>query len=188
MTTTIRPRPPVAAAATAPKPELFAILHPHGNDYASWAAHRAAANLAASRHFSLSDCDDIEQDLIVRLLESWPNFDPVKSSAKTFIATVVRNGVSKLIRRRQLEQRMFVDADALPVVEEPSHENDVDLGIDVAAVLARLPPEDRDLAERLIDNSMAEIALQDGVAYATVHKRVQRLRECFEAAGLSLEA
>ncbi len=188
MTTTIRPRPPVAAAPAAPKPELFAILHPHGNDYASWAAHRAAANLAASRHFNLSDCDDIEQDLIVRLLESWPNFDPVKSSAKTFIATVVRNGVSNLIRRRQLERRTFVDSNALPVEEVPSHEHDVDLQCDVAAVLARLPPEDRDLAERLVDSSARQIAAEDDVSVASVRKRVEQLRSVFEAAGLSLEA
>ena len=195
-TTAARPRrstaakssAPEAAEPPAPRPGLFEIPHARGDDYATWLAHRAAAELAESPEFNLSDCDDIEQDLIVRLLESWPNFDPVKSSAKTFIATVVRNRVSNLIRRRQLERRTFVDSNALPVEEVPSHEHDVDLQCDVAAVLARLPPEDRDLAERLMIRSIREIAAEDDATVASVRKRVERLRSVFEAAGLSLDA
>ena len=194
-TTAARPRRSTAAKSSgaeaaeppAPRPGLFEIPYARGNDYATWLARRAAAELAESPEFNLSDCDDIEQDLIVRLLESWPNFDPVKSSAKTFIATVVRNRVSNLIRRRQLERRTFVDSNALPVEEVPSHEHDVDLQCDVAAVLARLPPEDRDLAERLMIRSIREIAAEDDATVASVRKRVERLRSVFEAAGLSLE-
>jgi RNA polymerase sigma factor (sigma-70 family) len=177
-----------AAEPPAPRPGLFEIPHARGDDYATWLARRTAAELAELPEFNLSDRDDIEQDLIVRLLESWPQFDPVKSSAKTFIATVVRNGVSNLIRRRQLERRTFVDSNALPVGEAPSHEDEVDLQCDVAAVLARLPPEDRDLAERLVDSSVRQVAAEDDVSVASVRKRIAHLREAFEAAGLSLEA
>ena len=187
-TTAVRPRRTAAVEALVPKPELFEIPHARGSDYAGWLARRTAADLVKSRDFNLSDRDDIEQDLIVRLLESWPQFDPAKGSATTFISTVVRNTVSNLIRRRQLELRTFVDSDALPVVEEPSHEHDVDLACDVATVLARLPPEDRDLAERLIDSSVRQIAAEDDATVASVRKRVERLRNVFEAAGLSLEA
>lgn len=183
------PNPPAGEAAEppAPRPGLFEIPHARGDDYAGWLARRTAAELAESPEFSLSDRDDIEQDLIVRLLESWPQFNPDKSSAKTFIATVVRNGVSNLIRRRQLERRTFVDLIALPVEEAPSHEDDVDLQCDVATVLARLSPEDRDLAERLMTSSIREIAAEDDVSVASVRKRTERLRHVFEAAGLSLE-
>ncbi len=195
-TTGVRPRRSAAAklsageAAEPPplRPGLFEIPHARGDDYTSWLAHRTAAELAESPEFNLSDRDDIEQDLIVRLLESWPQFDPAKGSATTFISMVVRNTVSNLIRRRQLELRTFVDSDALPVAAEPSHEHDVDLECDVAAVLARLPPEDRELAERLVDSSIRQIAAEDDVSVASVRKRVAHLREVFAAAGLSLEA
>ena len=178
----------VAAAPPVPRPGLFEIPHARGDDYATWLAHRAAAELVESREFNLSDRDDIQQDLIVRLLESWPLFDPAKGSATTFISIVVRNTVANLIRRRRLEQRTFVDSDALPVAKEASHEDDVDLECDVATVLARLPPEDRVLAERLMTSSIREIAAEDDVTVASVRERVERLRHVFEAAGLSLEA
>lgn len=173
---------------TASKPGLFEIPHARGDDYASWLAHRRAAELAGSREFNLSSRDDIEQELLVRLLESWPQFDPAKGSATTFISTVVRNTASNLIRRRQLEQRTFVSSSAVPVGEEPSHELDIDRALDVAAVLARLPPEDRDFAERLMTTSPRVIAEEDNVPVARVRKRVERLRTAFEAAGLSLES
>ena len=187
-TTAARPQHSAEAEAPVTKPGLFEIPHARGDDYATWLAHRTAAELTESREFNLSDRDDIEQDLIVRLLESWPQFDPAKGSATTFISTVVRNTVSNLIRRRQLELRTFVDSDALPVAEEVSHEHDVDLECDVATVLARLSPEDRVLAERLMTSSIREIATEDDLTVASVRKRVERLRHVFEAAGLSLEA
>jgi RNA polymerase sigma factor (sigma-70 family) len=183
-------RPPRSAEVEAPaaKPGLFEIPHARGDDYATWLVHRTAAELTDSRSFNLSDRDDIEQDLIVRLLESWPQFDPAKGSATTFISIVVRNTVANLIRRRRLVQRAFVDSEALADLEEPSHEDDVDLECDVATVLARLPPEDRVLAERLMTSSIREIAAEDDATVASVRKRVERLRSVFEAAGLSLEA
>jgi RNA polymerase sigma factor (sigma-70 family) len=187
-TTAARPQRSAAVEAQVPKPELFEIPHARGSDYVDWLVRRTAADLVKSRDFNLSDRDDIEQDLIVRLLESWPQFDPAKGSAKTFISTVVRNTVSNLIRRRQRELRTFVNSDALPVVEDSSHEDGVDLKCDVETVLARLPPEDRDLAERLMVSSVRRIAEEDDESIANVRKRVERLRKVFEAAGLSLEA
>ncbi len=187
-TTAARPQRSAAVETPAPKPELFEIPHARGSDYASWLVRRTAADLVKSRDFNLSDRDDIEQDLMVRLLESWPQFDPAKGSATTFISTVVRNTVSNLIRRRQRELRTFVNSDSLPVVEDSSHEDGIDLKCDVATVLASLPPEDRDLAERLMTSSILEIAAADDVTVASVRKRVERLRKVFEAAGLSLEA
>ncbi len=187
-TTAVRPQRSAAVEARVPKPELFEIPHARGSDYAGWLVRRTAADLVKSRDFNVSDRDDIEQDLIVRLLESWPQFDPAKGSATTFISTVVRNTVSNLIRRRQRELRTFVSSDALPVVEDSSHEDGVDLKCDVATVLARLSPEDRDLAKRLMVSSVRRIAAEDNESIATVRKRVERLRKVFEAAGLSLEA
>jgi RNA polymerase sigma factor (sigma-70 family) len=187
-TTAVQPRRSAAVEVPKPKPGLFEIPHARGGDYASWIARRAAAELAESHEFNLSDRDDIEQELIVRLLESWPQFDPGKGSATTFLSTVVRNTVSNLIRRRQLELRTFVDSNALPVVDEPSHEDGVDRECDVAAVLSRLSPEDRDLAERLMTTSIRRIAAEDDVSVASVRKRVERLRAVFESAGLSLDA
>jgi RNA polymerase sigma factor (sigma-70 family) len=187
-TTAVRPQRSAAVEARVPKPELFEIPHARGSDYAGWLVRRTAADLVKSRDFNVSDRDDIEQDLIVRLLESWPQFDPAKGSATTFISTVVRNTVSNLIRRRRRELQTFVASDSLPVLEESSHEDDVDLKCDVATVLAGLAPEDRDLAERLMTSSVRRIAEEDNESIANVRKRVERLRKVFEAAGLSLEA
>lgn len=198
-TTAVRPRPSAAVEAPADvsaneatpspalKPRLFEIPHARGDDYAGWLARHTAVELVKTRDFTLSDRDDIEQDLIVRLLETWPKFDRARGSAKTFVATVVRNTVSNLIRHKRREQQTFAARTTAPEGEVPSHEHDIDLECDLATVLARLPPEDRKLAERLMVSSVRDIADEDDVPVATVRNRVQRLREAFEAAGLSLE-
>jgi len=67
----------------------------------------------------------------------------------------------------------------------PRSEDDLSqLASDLADVVAALPDELRDLAERLKTQSISEIAREVGIPRTTVNDTVRRLRQRFEHAGL----
>ncbi len=64
--------------------------------------------------------------------------------------------------------------------------SDVDRTLDVAEILAALPPDLRDLAERLQTRSVSEAARDKKLARTSLQRHVDRLRRCFEDAGLKI--
>jgi RNA polymerase sigma factor (sigma-70 family) len=58
------------------------------------------------------------------------------------------------------------------------------LAMDVAAVLSALTPEERELAERLMAQTVTEVARACGLPRSTVADRVRRLRQKFEQSAL----
>jgi DNA-directed RNA polymerase specialized sigma24 family protein len=180
--------PKSAVQRTAVSSEvLFEIPHKHGHDYACWLVERTADRLIGRGEFAEHEREDLQQDLLLKLLESWPAFDPRKSQPLTFVALVTRNAVSKLVRRRRLERQHVRFVPEPPDVEVPSHVPAVDLQCDVAAVLERLPPELRELAGRLMTDSVKEVARSDGVPLSVIKRQVQQLHDAFAAADVTLE-
>jgi hypothetical protein len=57
---------------------------------------------------------------------------------------------------------------------------------DLADVVAHLPKELRDLAERLKSRSLSETSRELGIPRSTLQRRVHRLRQYFEDAGLRI--
>lgn len=184
-------------APTAPHP--FAIPHRSGDDYATWYINQKTDELVG--HFGISECEreDVKQELVLDLLQRWPNYDPDLSKPRTFIAKVIRHRISTIIRHRMSEQQVFEELGHIPIdetIEEESKEcrrtaaserleqDLVDLEDDVEVVLAGLPPELREIAERLRTESKAETARQLGIPESTVRYRVGKIRIAFEKAGL----
>ena len=50
--------------------------------------------------FSQQERDDLEQDLLVRVLQSLPKFDPDQAHRNKFITTVVERYVANILRDR----------------------------------------------------------------------------------------
>ncbi|OWK39875.1 hypothetical protein [Fimbriiglobus ruber] len=74
--------------------------------------------------------------------------------------------------------------DADERVDPADDRRDRDLRADVAAEVAALPRELREVAERLREQSCAAAARDLGISRATLGRRVDRLRERFAARDL----
>jgi RNA polymerase sigma-70 factor (ECF subfamily) len=163
------------------------------------------------RHgFTASDRDDLEQDMTLHLLECLRRQQQLIDAPEGFFRKVIARHAVTLIRRRKAEKRdhrrlnslheKVLDEDgeyverARTIPEDHTQSRlqtaprsrleDVELVHDVAAVLAKLPPDLRDLCERLKDHSVAEVARQLGVPRRTLRDTIGRLRRHFEEAGL----
>ena len=171
-----------------------------------------AGQLAGRYGFTQSDTGDIEQDLTVDLLERLSKFDPTKAKFSTFVARIVEHKISRLVRDSQAQKRDYRreerslndlvndgDGRTVQLAETISHVEDqscpgrirqtdsarLDAGVDVRRVLAGLPPDLREAAERLKTHSIAEIAREQGIARSTFYEgTVARLRRIFANAGL----
>jgi RNA polymerase sigma-70 factor (ECF subfamily) len=163
------------------------------------------------RHgFTASDRDDLEQDMALHLLECLRRQQQPIDAPEGFFRKVIADYAVSLVRRRKAEKRdhrrqsslheKVLDEDgeyverARTIPEDHvqsrlqtaprSRLDEVELVHDVAAVLAKLPPELRDLCERLKHHSITEVARQLGVPRTTLHDAIRRLRQHFEEAGL----
>jgi RNA polymerase sigma-70 factor (ECF subfamily) len=171
---------------------------------------RKFAQLIGRAGFSKQDRDDIEQELILRVLQSLPSIDPVQADRNVFITTVVERFVANILRDKQADKRdhrrvgslsVMIDIkeggatelaqmisqrelDAQRGVQPRSDEDQAQLARDLADTIATLPFDLRDLAERMKTQAVSKIAREIGIPRTTVNHWVRHLRQRFEQAGL----
>ncbi len=183
---------------------------PELSNYAMALIRRKAKQLARKRGFTINDAEDIEQWLAVKLLKHLAAFDPEQGHPNVFVKTVVERYAANLLRNSRAEKRdrhrvcslsMIVDYDDNGPIEleetigqreldsrlgresRDPHEAS-DLAMDVADVLAGLPPELRDLCERLKHASVSDVARDLGVPRTTLYESIRKLRKHFAEIGL----
>ncbi len=180
------------------------------NDFALKLIRERVKRLIGRHGFTASDRDDLEQDMALHLLERLRRQQQPIEAPEGFFRKVIADHAVTLIRRREAEKRdhrrvsslseQVVDSDGQRVemaqiipedhvrsrlgVAPSNRLEDVERVHDVAAVLAKLPRDLRDLCERLKDHSVAEVARQLGLPRRTLRDAIGRLRLHFEAAGL----
>src|SRR5262245_3078529 len=164
---------------------------------------RKAKQLARRPGFTGQDREDLQQELALRLWVRMPAFDARRGHLHVFVTTVVEREAADLVRERRAGKRDPRRArplgtprdagDRSQVVQPapasgrrpPRDDHDrAQLAYDIALVLAELPPELRDLAERLQWQTVAQAARDTGVPRTTLNDRARRLRRVFERAGL----
>lgn len=160
--------------------------------------------------FTRQDGDDLQQDLFLRVLQSLPSFNSNQGHRNKFITAVVERHVANILRNKQAEKRDHRRISSLNVMvsigedeatelaetigqrelnarrgcHPRSDEELAQLAQDLAEVIATLPAELRELAERMKTQSVAEIARNMGVPRTTLHESVRQLRQRFEKTGL----
>ena len=180
--------------------------------FANGIIRRKVGQLIGRYGFKEQDREQLEQELTLRLLNSLRSFDPKQSHRNAFVTTIVERNVATIIRDRQAEKRDDRNVSSLNVTcrngefgpvelaqligqsevdaqrgrQTRTHEQVVDLGNDIADIVARLPADLRDLAEQLKTKSLVQIARETGVTRASLRKHFDQLREIFEKAGLRL--
>lgn len=160
--------------------------------------------------FRKQDREDLEQELLTRLLQSLKSFKPDVAHRKAFVTAVVERDVANILRDKQAEKRDHRRIGSLHVMIEVTEDGPTELAetigdrefnarrcrdprsaedlaqlaSDLAEVAAALPDDLRNLAERLKTQSISSIAREIGVPRTTLNDTVRRLRQRFEQAAL----
>jgi len=180
-------------------------------EYAVRIIKHKARQLIGSAGFTESDREDLEQEMMLDLLRRLPKYDSGRAQRNTFIARVVEHRIATIIEERvagKRDWRLCTASmnDRFDLGEGGSIERlevyDMDeylrqtgrlsrssserlhLLIDLGLAIASLPPELRNLCERLKTESVTEISRDTGVPRGTLYDRIKELRNLFEDKGL----
>lgn len=171
---------------------------------------RKVRQLVGRAGFTNQDREDLEHELFVRVLQSLPSFDPAQAHRNKFITAVVERHVANILRNKQAEKRDHRRISSLNVTIRVTDEGPIELAQtigqrelderrhshprsdealaqmvrDLADMMALLPNDLRELAERLKSQSVSEIARERGVPRTTLNDQVRLLRQRFENSGL----
>jgi RNA polymerase sigma-70 factor, ECF subfamily len=171
---------------------------------------RKISQLIGRAGFTEQDRKDLEQEIIQRLLQSLPSFDPNQAHRNVFVTTVVERYVANILRNKQADKRDHRrisslhtaadigedepvelaetisqrELDARLGCESRSDQHLADLAQDVAEVMAKLPEELRTLAERLKTGTVSDVARDMGIPRTTLYESIRQLRKRFEDADL----
>ncbi len=160
--------------------------------------------------YTRQDKEDLEQELLTRLLQGLKSFDPDVAHRKSFVTAIVERAVATILRDAEAQKRdhrrisslqRLVDlTDEGPTelaetigdreyngrrCRDPRSDEDLaQLVTDLAEVIDSVPDELCDLAKRMKTQSISAIAREIGVPRTTLNDAVRRLRQRFEQAGL----
>ncbi len=175
-------------------------------EYARKFVHVKARQLVGKYGFTRDDYEDLCQEMILDLLIRLPKFDPSKASLNTFIDRIVNRKAANLIRyqrqaKRDYRRQAWAPRHVTSKISQPPQDaggisqddfdfrfgkytppatRRQDLCIDVASILAALPPDLQPLAKLLMTHSVAEAARELRVARSTLCEGpLARLRGIF---------
>ena len=153
-----------------------------------------ARQLVGKAGITESDCEDIEQELTLHLLQQSESYDPQRASVHTFVACVIENKVGDILDHRRAARRdrsrtefSLNDtvrdeeggetelAATIPAEADPP-EKLRDLAIDLAELLPQLPASLRVLCERLKTRGISEVARETGLPRWTIYESLKKLR------------
>jgi DNA-directed RNA polymerase specialized sigma24 family protein len=168
-----------------------------------------ARRLIGRRGLRYGDYKDLVQELTLEWLRYRPSFDPARAQLCTYATRVVENRIAHLMRHRAAAKRgadrpvaslsRLVKDPADGWVQEGSRisednlpggagsadrEDQRDLRVDVAAMVASLPVHLRDLCQHLQTMTITDYALWRGIPRSTLYATIAELRQQFTAAGL----
>ncbi len=171
---------------------------------------RKVRQIVGRAGYTRQDKEDLEQELLTRLLQGLKSFDPDVAHRKSFVTAIVERAVATILRDAEAQKRdhrrisslqRLVDlTDEGPTelaetigdreyngrrCRDPRSDEDLaQLVTDLAEVIDSMPGELRDLAERMKTQSISAIAREIGVPRTTLNDAVRRLRQRFEQTGL----
>ncbi|MEK6675074.1 MAG: sigma factor [Planctomycetota bacterium] len=162
-----------------------------------------ARQLSRKPEFRLLDKEDLEQDLLLAILESWKRFDSRRASAMTFVARIIENKAASMVRALRAAKRDARRCMPIHGADELAA-NDFDedevrtrgglpvhsaleamlLRLDVAEVLAKLPSPLRQLCKDLMEESISNVARSWGRDRRVLYRALRTVRTRFVDAGL----
>ena len=168
--------------------------------------HRVA-KLVRTLGLPESDCEDLEQEVLVFVYQRLRQFNPSRGSIEAFTNTVVTSKIRNLIDQQTAKMRDFrligfsfdetvqtlegdcVDrkelTDAQIVIEnrgdvESYTRDQIDLKVDMDRVIDKLPAKLADLCNALKHGNATDAAEELGISRREATRRIHRLRSIFE--------
>lgn len=166
---------------------------------------RKARQLVGRAGFKPQDIEDLEQDLMLRLIQGLQSYDPEIAHQKSFVTALVERAVATILRDAKAGKRDHGNQQSLEVLIELPGESPTQLGntigdreynrrrgrhprtpeeldalsSDLAAVVGSLPEEQRQLADKLKSESISGSARALGIPRTTLNDAVRRLQTRF---------
>ncbi len=136
-----------------------------------------------------ADREDVEQELLLEVVVRWTRFDPLKATAEAFVERVVRDKLRNILRDRKRAKRDWRREQALDpkAHDRPDRANglrQVELRVDVQAVVADLPPTLREACDQLQRESLSAVARGIGSPRSTLDSALGKAREAFRRGDL----
>jgi RNA polymerase sigma factor (sigma-70 family) len=155
---------------------------------------RTLANSVIGKYgFRRGDRDDIEQELALDLCQRSATFDETRSDRRSFVTSILRNKLRSLIRaNRRLKRQCTEDDDLLDRIPDGAHRHyapprvgddlaQLELQLDVATIMDKLPPDLRELCEQLqVCDSPHAAARRLGLTRRGFEKQIAALRRYFQ--------
>ena len=163
-----------------------------------------AARIVRGARLRDDEREDLEQDLRLHLVKRTRQYDAERGRPTTFAKCVVTRQACALLSASRAQRRSRGrEAYSLDEVQPGGHEpridhidqdtylratgrrpDQLDLSLDVKRAMGKLGDGERELAQLLMEDRMADIARRTGIPRSSLYDRVARLRASLEAAGL----
>lgn len=138
------------------------------------------------------EMEPFASEVLARLLAVWESYDATRGPREAFINTVVSNLIASLLRERYAQKRRGTTqpldgvADVLVdrATSDGRQEHIINLRIDLANVLPRLTPFQRQIVDLLQRDALTPVAEQLGIPRRTLRDQCARIRDVFRDAGL----
>lgn len=183
------------------------------NELIEYVSQRAEfkARQVVRAHPTIGKAEDVQQDLVADVLRRLPNFDGDRASVETFICRVIDHRIASLLESHDAACRgsgctkeslddwvrdetgtwvrrdTTVDAARrrahLGIAARDKQELS-ELELDVAGVMAALPPQQRELCAALRTKTPSEISRETGMSRSVIYKHMADIRTAFLRAGL----
>ena len=181
------------------------------DDYAVRIIKRKAKQLVGRVGLTISDREDLEQEMLLDLLHRLPKYNPGRAQRNTFIARVVEHKVATIIEARKAglrdyrrcrcslnDRRQDKEGNSIERMESVDQEDYLDrtgrlsrstadmhrLSMDVRKTVDQLPSELRELCLRLATDTVMEISRETGIPRGTIYESIKKLKAIFQDAGL----
>lgn len=170
-----------------------------------------ARRLAESAKDTATEGEDIEQELALHWLMRRGRFDAGRGRRETFADVVLNNATRTMLAARRAGKRdersctcslddAVVAQDDLDMTRHETYDQDDyfqatgtrnrpwrelhELSLDVRRALRRLSPGQRELARRLMNQTVSEAARSMNISRTTLYARLKDIREVFTELGL----
>lgn len=186
-------------------------FNPFEDQFTRNLVQKKAQQLVGKYGYTMIDRDDIEQNIYLRVLQSWPSYNEAEGHHHCFVTAVIERYVANIVRDRCAEKRydgatILLSAplsqsggESLRVSHTLTNDSqDKRLGrrrrdatglsqlrLDLLAAIASLPDDLQSIAELRKTFTITQIAEQKGVARTTVSGWFRKIRNHFEEVGLA---
>lgn len=164
------------------------------------------AKQVVGRNPALGEAEDVQQNLIVDVLRRLPKYNGDRAGVKTFICRVIDHKIATLLESHEAacrgngctkeslddwvrdETGTWVRRDttvdvacsrAHAGVASGSDQGQRELEMDVASVMASLPPRQRKLCAMLRTKTPSEISRETGMSRSVIYKHIADIRAAF---------